>query len=191
MGGQRISISHIVTIKDENGAWTASRIQESAMGSGTDTLTLEKGTLAPLKRSMTQGPIMVKLEFAGSKVTGSIAMNGQEHPVSADAGGPLFPPAVNLPQAFATLPLADGYSATFRNFDVQSQKAKLLLLKVTGAETVTVPAGKFETYRVEITSAEGGPDHDTLWISKDSRQVVKIESVLAAAGGALLTAELQ
>jgi dipeptidyl aminopeptidase/acylaminoacyl peptidase len=191
MGGQRISISHIVTIKDENGAWTASRIQESAMGSGTDTLTLEKGTLAPLKRSMTQGPIVVKLEFAGSKVTGSIAMNGQEHPVSADAGGPLFPPAVNLPQAFATLPLADGYSATFRNFDVQSQKAKLLLLKVTGAETVTVPAGKFETYRVEITSAEGGPDHDTLWISKDSRQVVKIESLLAAAGGALLTAELQ
>jgi hypothetical protein len=140
---------------------------------------------------MSQGPLSLKLEFAGGKITGSMNMNGQERPIEGDAGGAMFPEAVNLPQAFAALPLAAGYSTTYRNYDVQGHKAKLLQLKVTGSETVTVAAGKFDTYKVEITSADGGPDRDTLWVAKDSRKVVKIESILVAAGGALMTAELQ
>lgn len=79
---------------------------------------------------------------------------------------------------------------TFRNFDLQKQKSKLMQLKVTGSETVTVPAGKFETFKVEITSADGGNDQSTVWIAKDSRQAVKASAVLAAMGGATMTAEL-
>jgi hypothetical protein len=88
------------------------------------------------------------------------------------------------------LPLADGYTATFRNFDLQRQKPKLMQLKVTGTETVTVPAGKFETYKLEITSADGGTDHQTLWIAKEGRQIAKLQTVIAAAN-ATMTAELQ
>src|SRR5437588_5762629 len=43
------------------------------------------------------------------------------------------------------LPLAEGYSTTFRNFDVQTQKVKLLQLTVAGKEEITVPVGKFDT----------------------------------------------
>jgi hypothetical protein len=63
-------------------------------------------------------------------------------------------------------------------------------LKVAAAESVTVPAGKFDAYKVEITSAEGGPDTTTLWIAKDTRVPVKLVSVIAAMGGAKMTAEL-
>ena len=90
----------------------------------------------------------------------------------------------------ASLPLAVGYSTTFRNFDVQTQKVKLLQLSVAGIETVTVPAGTFEVYRVEISSADGGADKKTLWIAKDSHKVVKGSAVLAAMGGAVMTQEL-
>jgi len=191
LGGQQLTLATTIAIKEENGAWAVTSTQESGMGVATDVLTLEKGTLIPLKRSMSQGPLSLKLEFAGGKITGSMNMNGQERPIEGDAGGAMFPEAVNLPQAFAALPLAAGYSTTYRNYDVQGHKAKLLQLKVTGSETVTVAAGKFDTYKVEITSADGGPDRDTLWVAKDSRKVVKIESILVAAGGALMTAELQ
>ena len=88
------------------------------------------------------------------------------------------------------LPLAEGYSATFRNFSLQTQKVKLMEAKVAGVETVTVPAGKFETWKVEITSADGGSDHATLWVAKESRATVKMSAVMASAGGAPMTAEL-
>ena len=52
------------------------------------------------------------------------------------------------------------------------------------------PPGKFDAYKVEVTSADGGNDNLTLWIAKDSRVPVKIATVLAAMGGATMTAEL-
>jgi len=70
------------------------------------------------------------------------------------------------------------------------QKPKLLQLQVTGSESVTVPAGTFEAYKIEITSADGGSDKMTVWVAKDSRTPVKISAVLAQMGGATMTAEL-
>jgi len=63
-------------------------------------------------------------------------------------------------------------------------------LNVTGSEKVTVPAGSFDAYRVEISSAEGGPEKMTMWVAHDSRKPVKLSAVLPEMGGAILTAEL-
>ncbi|HEV3202450.1 MAG TPA: alpha/beta fold hydrolase [Bryobacteraceae bacterium] len=190
MGPQEMALKLSTTIKEENGAWTATDTMETPMGAGTDTSTLEKGSLVMRKRSVKQGPISVTVDFAGGKATGNMSMNGQDRPVSADVGGELFADAAGAQQVIGCLPLADGYTTTFRNFDLQKQKTKLMQLKVAGTETVTVPAGKFETFKVEITSADGGSDQSTLWIAKDSRQAVKVSSVIAAMGGAKMTAEL-
>ncbi len=35
-------------------------------------------------------------------------------------------------------------------------------------------AGTFDTFKIEITSADGGNDHETYWIAKDSRKAVKL-----------------
>jgi hypothetical protein len=86
--------------------------------------------------------------------------------------------------------LAEGYSTTFRNFDIQKQKVKLMQLKVSGVDKVTVPAGTFESYIVEITSADGGADKETLWVARDSHKAVRETAVLASMGGAVLTQEL-
>ena len=58
-------------------------------------------------------------------------------------------------------------------------------------KVITVPAGTFDTFKVEVTSADGGPDKQTVWIAKDSRKPVKAISVLADMGGAIVTEELQ
>jgi hypothetical protein len=49
---------------------------------------------------------------------------------------------------------------------------------------------KFDAFKVEITSAEGGPDNTIVWIAKDTRVPVRLVSVIAAMGGAKMTAEL-
>jgi dipeptidyl aminopeptidase/acylaminoacyl peptidase len=190
MGGQEMALQVSTTIQEENGAWTATDNLQGPMGKMTDTATLEKGTLVLKKRSVKQGPLDLEVDFAGGKASGKLSMNGQDKPISADVGGALFGDGAGGMQVIGCLPLADGYSTTFRGFDLQKQKTKLMQLKVAGSETVSVPAGKFDTFRAEISSADGGGDRATVWIAKDSRQAVKFSTVLAAAGGATLTAEL-
>ena len=73
---------------------------------------------------------------------------------------------------------------------MQKQKPQLKQLKVVGTESVTVPGGTFDTYKVEIISADNEADKTTVWIARDSRKVVKSSAVLTALNGAILTSEL-
>ncbi len=189
--GQEMQVRTTIEIREEGAAWTIVNTSQTPMGEATDSMTVEKGTLIPRRRVVTQGPVKIAMEFVENRVTGTMSMNGEESPIAVDLGGPLFASPVGSPQVFAALPLAEGYTVAFRNFDLQKQKPKLLQLQVVGSESVTVPAGRFEAFKVEITSAEGGPDHDTLWIARGGRQAVKYESVIAAMGGAVMTGELQ
>jgi hypothetical protein len=130
------------------------------------------------------------MAFTDSKATGSTKMNGQDKPFSVDVGGPIFPEAAAAPAVFSCLPLAEGYSTAFRNFDVQKQKDRVMQLAVTGSEQVSVPAGKFDAFKVEITPGDGGADKVTVWVAKESRKAVKMSAVVPQMGGAIMTAEL-
>jgi dipeptidyl aminopeptidase/acylaminoacyl peptidase len=189
-GGQEMAMDMSTTIKEDNGKWIATGTMQSAMGDATDVSTLDKGTLVVSKRTIKQGPATIEVNFSGNKATGTMNMNGQDRPIAADLGGPIFADAAASEMAIAALPLAEGYTTTFRNFDVRKQKEKLLQLKVVGAESVTVPAGTFDTYKVELSSADGGADKQTLWIAKDSRKPVKMTATLAEMGGATITQEM-
>ena len=190
MGPQQMKMSLTSTIKDENGAWAAVDTMETPMGIVNDASVMDKGTLIARSRKMQQGPMKLELAYTDGKVTGVADMGSGEKPVAAETGGPLFGEGPGAPAAIGCLPLAEGFTTTFRNFDTQKMKPKLMQLKVAGSESLTVPAGKFDAYKVEVTSAEGGNDNLTLWIAKDSRVPVKIATVLAAMGGAVMTAEL-
>jgi dipeptidyl aminopeptidase/acylaminoacyl peptidase len=189
-GGQEFTMDTSTTVTEENGKWVATGTMQSPMGEASDVTTMEKGTLVISKRTIKQGPAVIDINFAGNKATGSMNINGQDRPISADLGGPVFADAASSDLAIAALPLADGYTTTFRNFDVRKQKEKLMQLKVVGSESVTVPAGTFDAYKVEITSAEGGSDKETLWIAKGSRKPVKTTAVLGEMGGAVVTQEM-
>ena len=73
---------------------------------------------------------------------------------------------------------------------MQKQKPQTKQLKVVGSESVTVPAGTFEAFKVELVAADNEADKQTIWIAKDSHKVVKITATLPSLGGALLTSEL-
>ena len=159
-------------------------------GDVSDITWIEKGSLAVTKRSVRQGPVTVDVEFKDNKAAGSMNMGGQAKPIAAEIGGALFADGAGSYDALASLPLKDGYTATFRNFDLQKQKVSLKQAKVVGAEKVTVPAGSFDAFKLEVISAENEPGKTTVWVAKDSRKVVKISSVMPQMNGATLTAEL-
>ncbi len=191
MGGQTIPLSIAQTIEESAGQWVVSATFKMPAGDRVDVSVLDKATLVPRKRSVKQGPAGVELAFEGGKATGTMAMGGDPKPVSVDLGGDLFADGVGGPEAIGALPLADGFSATFRNFDVLQQKVLMKQAKVAGAEDVTVPAGTFKAWKVEITSADGEPGATIIWVAKDSRKVVKTVTTVPEMGGAVVTTELQ
>jgi hypothetical protein len=189
MNGQEMSLKMATTIKDDGATWSATDVMETPQGNGSDTATIDKSNLTLVKRTLQQGPVTINLDFAGNKATGTANVNGQEHPIAVDLGGPLFADAAGAEQVIACLPLAAGYTVKVRNFDVQTQTVKVRQVTVTTIEKITVPAGTFEAFRVDETSAAGDPDKKTIWIATDSRKVVKMSVLLASLGGAVMTVE--
>ena len=188
-GGQQMKLKVTSIIADAGPNWSAEEDMDTPGGSVTDKAVVAKTSLVVMKHTMQQGPVAIDLDFAGNKAVGKMSMNGQDHDINADLGGPIFGDAAGGNEEIACLPLAEGYTTTFRNFDVQTQKVRLLQLKVDGAEKVTVPAGTFDAWKVEVNSADGGADKKTLWVAKDTHKVVKIAAVLASMGGATVTEE--
>ena len=190
LGGQNIPLTVKTEIKEENGSWTVNETALTPQGEISDTSTIEKGTLLLKKRLIKQGSATIEMDVKPNKLSGSMTMNGQAKPIDVDPGGALFADGAGTFEVIASLPLADGYSVAFRNFDVQKQKPQVKQLKVIGSESVTVPAGTFDAYKVEVVSADNDADRQTVWIAKDSRKVLKISAGLPSLGGAVLTSEL-
>ena len=190
-GGQTMSLETSSEVQDRSGEWSVVGTMTTPRGALTDTMLLDKQTLIVKERHMKQGPVSIDLTYAGNKVTGSMAMNGQNKPISIDLGGPAFADGSAAMQSIAALPLAEGYKTTFRNIDIQKLQPKVMQLAVTGSEKVTVPAGTFDAYRVEVSPADGGADKLTVWVAKDERKAVKYQAIAASMGGATVSAELQ
>ena len=190
LGGQSVPLTVKNETKEENGAWVATETVVTPQGEITDTSTIEKGTLLLKHRVYKQGSVQIDVDYKDNKATGSMSMNGQSKPFEVDLGGAIFGDGAGDLDVIAALPLAEGYATSFRNLDLQKQKLELRNLKVVGVENVTVPAGTFDAYKLEITSADNEADKRTVWIAKDSRKVVKLSAVLTQFNGAILTSEL-
>ncbi len=189
--GQSIPVSMVSEIREESGAYVIAEATKIATTEFFETCTYEKGSLIPRKRSIKQGPVSVELAFEGGKATGSMAMGPTPKPVSVDLSGDLFADGAGSDEALACLPLAEGYSAIFRNFDVQKQKVILKQVKVLGREEIKIAAGTFKAWKLELGSADGEPDVATVWVSQEGHRALKHRATLPQMGGAVITVELQ
>ncbi|HEY0372846.1 MAG TPA: prolyl oligopeptidase family serine peptidase [Thermoanaerobaculia bacterium] len=189
MGGQTMNMDLASEIVEEGSNWVATDTIKGPMGEIKDRVVMSKGTLVPSARTATQGPVTIELAYTDKKATGTMNMGGQARPIDADLGGLLFADGAGMGSVIGTLPLADGYTATYRNFDVQKGKEKTMQLRVAGSESVTVPAGTFDAWKVEILPVDEAGNM-ILWIDKASHKNVKTTAVIASMGGATMTQEL-
>jgi dipeptidyl aminopeptidase/acylaminoacyl peptidase len=162
IGGQQVGLSVTTEVSDAEAGYLVTESIDSPMVQSTDTATLDRKSLAVLKRSLREGEVAVDADLAGEKVFG-------------DGPGAWF--------VIACLPLAEGYTVVYRTFDIQQQKAKLMRLTVAGPD-----AGAL---KVEVVPADGSAGQTTLWIDTARRKPVKVQSVLPELGGAIMTLELE
>ncbi len=190
LNGQTIQMVTETVVSEAGGDLVVVDTATTPMGKAVDTVTLDKSSLMLKKRTVTQGPVAMSFEVTGGRAKGQVKVSEAPRPIDTELGGPLFADGAGAYQVIATLPLAEGYTTSFRNFDAMAQKTRMMQLKVTGVESVTVPAGTFDAFKVELTNSED-TGQTSVYVSKADRQVVKIESVVPQMNGAVLTAELK
>jgi dipeptidyl aminopeptidase/acylaminoacyl peptidase len=190
VGGQNLEMTVTSDVKEEGDAWVITETANTPMGAAVDRTVVSKGSLVLRKRTLSQGPLDIDLDVQDGRAAGQMKMGDQARPFAVDLEGDLFADGAGAAVTIATLPLADGYTTAFRNLDLQSQKVKPMQLTVTGSEQISVPAGTFEAYKVQVDSPDDGAK-TTMWVAKEARTVVKIVAVVPRMNGAVITSELQ
>lgn len=106
--------------------------------------------------------------YAPDEVT--IQMVGKDEPTKLKFDGTIFDNEQGA-QAFRRLPLADGFKTSVTVLSSLGSAKVPLGLEVTKTETIEVPAGTFECFRMQLNIGQ------TFWISNDShRYIVRFEA---------------
>jgi zinc protease len=169
------------TTEDGRAVWritTATSL--GPIGGQDDTTTIDAATLAPLRvrqGGVLQGqPVFVRLDYAEGRVRGQAQTPQQGGPraITVDtavAAGTLDDN--ELGAVMVALPFAAGARWSLPVFAGGEAALKTYTVSVAAEESVTVPAGTFACWRVEVT---GGPVPVTFFVTKDAPySVVKLE----------------
>jgi hypothetical protein len=189
-GGRAVLMDVTRVTTAQKGMWLVTETTTVGGHTQTDVTTVEKKTLITRKRAFQDGTAVADLRFDGQKATGMISAGAEHQVVNADLGGVIFADGGGGEDVLAALPLAKGYSAEFLNFNFLTQQVKSLQLRVMDEETVTVPAGTFDTWKALITSLDGGSDTYALWVEKRTHRLVKFAMSIPNLNDAMATAEL-
>ena len=137
------------------------------------------GDLVPQRMlaSGSMGPMAIStdLTYANGRVKGTSVTPTPTGPKTVTVDTALAPGVVDVGMVLALVPglrWAPGAKFAVGAFEAGSATVRQLSLDVAGTETVTVPAGTFPTYRVEMS---GGPAPITFFVTTDMpHRVVKV-----------------
>lgn len=151
----------------------------AAMGmTALDSVVFNSTTLAPVlfTSSQTMGPTSTggRVTVANGKATGTMqqptAAGVQNLTIDAAVPAGIVAEGADA-LLLPTLDLSEALTVTFQTFDAKAGKPKSYSLKVVGKETITVPAGTYETWKTEITSDEVAE----IWITTaEPRKIVQL-----------------
>jgi hypothetical protein len=191
--GRDISIDVTRTIEQHGDVMHIIDQAQTPGGAIADTFVVDAETLMPQRRSTKQGPATISLDYGEGQITGSMDSPMGQADIDQALDAPVVGESGALDVYLAALPLAEGYTATFRTFSLQQRQVRPMQVAVTGTESVEVPAGTFEAYVVEVTPLDGNDTGaSTMYIATDApHTVVKSTSKLPAQmGGGMATTTL-
>ena len=105
------------------------------------------------------------LTYANGRVKGSTSVPGPTGIKTVTIDTTYAPGTIDDNMLSAVIPglrWVPGAKYTANAFDASSGTARAITMSVAGTESITVPAGTFETYRVEQS---GGQQTANLWIT--------------------------
>lgn len=164
MNGRSMDLASTQTVaKTSTGGtdtWTLVNKIERPQGPLTDSLIMDRSSLLPLSRHR-HGGAGLALTYTGPSATGEVEVSGtmntgdQSKSISKQLNAPTLAGGVHDVIALGAMPLEPGFEAALPVFSPQDQATKQAEFEVVGTESVTTPAGSFETYVVDLTVGDG------------------------------------
>jgi hypothetical protein len=173
----------------EGDAWVATSTTQAAVMTQEMEVRFRATDLGPISSVTTarQGPATIgaDLRYAGGRVTGRVElpdqMGGARDVDVAVPDGTLLPGMDE--HVLAAADLAPGRTLTLPVFEMMSGAVTTVTFNVAGQESVTVPAGTFDAYRVEVAGAQPM----TLFVRSDAPHVMLRQEM----GGGMIVVELE
>jgi len=173
--GNAVASMTVTTTREEIGGVQAVRslTEMGGMASLRQEVAFEAAGMRPLFSKLEQqaGPTTtsVDLRVEDGKVVGTASLPGAEpRDVSIDAVPGMLLPGMD-DYAMMVLELAPGASFTLPVVNARAGTLTNLEIEVVGESTVTVPAGEFEVYELQASSAEGSMK---LYVTKAAPHIV-------------------
>jgi uncharacterized membrane protein YhfC len=127
--------------------------------------------LLPRTSEMERGGVAYATTYEDQQITIiTTATDGTTSSRTIDRSGLIIDNDQSL-QVQRALPLADGYAAHYRGLVANTGAQFTTNLRVTGAESVTTPAGTFATWHVTMTTV--GATHDAWYAQEPPHLLVK------------------
>lgn len=191
MNGQNMAMDMTREVKIENGKWKVTDFVTSPQITVTDVNIIEPKSLRHIHRTVKQGPATIEVDYTTEGATGSMDTGtGQKVPLNSKFESHVIGDGAGLDLLIARMPLKEDYSTVIEVFDGSTNKVKKIQVKVLAKETVKVPAGSFESYKVEAAQLDG-PEKFIVWISTKDLNMVRTEANVPQMGNAHMVAELK
>ncbi len=198
MQGQEVAIeaTRRVSRAERDGRAVIEILSDSAspMGTVSDRFVIDGQNLRPVARHIEQGPVTVDVDYGAREITGQIDTGQQQLPIQIELDAPVFGDDAALEAALMGLPLREGLRTPIRFAEVgMQQRVRFFQLEVHAAETIEVPAGTFDAWRIELAALDDEGGNRTLWISSElPHKTVRIDGKLSPQmGGGDYTTELK
>ena len=184
MGEQELSIEAERTIEqvevDDTPRLRIASTSATPMGEISDELLLQPNSLRPIQRRVQQPGATIEVDFDARAFTGAIEAGGQTIPINVDLDAPIFAGDSGLEAVLASMRLGEGYRTSVRVAEIGAQqRVRFFSVQVEGSESIEVPAGTFETWRISLRALDGEGGEQTVWLDKNApRTTVKAEGRL-------------
>ncbi|RAW03468.1 S9 family peptidase [Pseudochryseolinea flava] len=189
-GGQKMAMNMTRDVKLENGKWIVTDAVTSPQFSVSDQNVFEPKTLKATHRSIKQGPINIEVDYTESGATGTTDMNGVKKNINASFEKHVLSDGAGLDLLIARMPIKENFATVIEVYDGSKDKIKRLNVKVVAKESVTVPAGTFEAYKIEVAQVDG-PEKFTSWMGTKDLNMIKSEGLVPEMPNASITVELK
>ena len=188
---EKLDIDMTATVSELDDMWKVSSLSTGVIGEVHDECHIDKKSFESRYRMMKQGPSILELNYDGKMATGRTVSGNNESEVSTALEGPAFCSGPAMPFTIASLDLTEGFEDSFRVFNPSNKSTSYMIVSVVAEESLTVDAGTFDTYKVEISNADQSPGTISLWVDKASPMVVKSLQSMPQMGGAVMETVLK
>ncbi|MEM8523191.1 MAG: hypothetical protein AAGG68_01045 [Bacteroidota bacterium] len=178
-GAQEMELDIQRTVKEEDGKIIIIDNTSTPYGSNENISTIDAESLMTISQSST-GFMTSNIDYTAEKITGETAdFRGNKTPIDLDVEGTVYGGGSAIEPVLANMTLEIGHQEKMKTFVVFQMQVTEMDVEVAAKETLEVPGGTFEAYRLDFSIPDFADFTQSTWVSANEPRMV-LKSVVNA-----------